>query len=465
MPPLRVFKHYVTGQSILLLIGDVLILSVSVFSGDWMQLFGLPAIWLGEPPIPPKVAAFVLIGISTFYVAGLYDQDPEIGHKELAARGMAAAAVWAILFTSFAFSVPFLGLSRQASFVGIGIGSVGIIVMRWLVWFHTVIARFRERVLFLGATPLVERLISEMEANNPGYEILGYVDDRPTHEVRLTNGFRVLGKTHQLQEIVNANQAGTIVVSLGERRGAFPMQAILDCKLQGIRIEDWPTFYEKLTGRIVVQNLRPSWLVFSEGFSRTRITRVIKQVLDLSLSSLFLGLGWPMFLLIAIAIKLDSRGPVFFSQDRVGERGRIFSLLKFRTMVDGAEAISGPVWATKKDPRITRVGRWLRKTRLDEFPQIINVLKGEMSFIGPRPERPHFVAQLQQRIPYYAQRHTVRPGITGWAQVRYQYGATIGDAEEKLQYDLYYIKNMSLFLDVLILLSSIQVVLSGRGAR
>jgi len=328
-----------------------------------------------------------------------------------------------------------------------------------------VIARFRERVLFLGATPLVERLISEMEANNPGYEILGYVDDRPAHEVRLTNGFRVLGKTQQLREIVSRNQAGTIVVSLGERRGVFPMEAILDCKLQGVRIEDWPTFYEKLTGRIVVQNLRPSWLIFSEGFTRTRITRLIKRVLDISLSSLFLGLGWPMFVLIAIAIKLDSRGPAFFRQQRVGERGQLFPLLKFRTMIEGAEAVSGPVWATEEDPRITRVGRWLRKTRLDEFPQIINVLKGEMSFIGPRPERPHFVAQLQERIPYYAQRHTVRPGITGWAQVRYHYGATVRDAEEKLQYDLYYIKNMSLFLDMLILLSSIQVVLCGRGAR
>ena len=465
MASLRVFKHYVTSHSMVLFAGDVLILSASVFIGHWMQFFGPPAIWLGEPPALPKVAGFVMVGIVTFYIAGLYDRDPQVGHKELAARGMAAAAGWAILFASFVFSFPSLGLSRPDAFLGIGIGSLGIIVMRWLVWFHTVIARFRERVLFLGATPLVERLISEMEATNPGYEILGYVDDRPAHEVRLTNGFRVLGKTQQLREIVSRNQAGTIVVSLGERRGVFPMEAILDCKLQGVRIEDWPTFYEKLTGRIVVQDLRPSWLIFSEGFSRTRITRLIKRALDISLSSLFLGLGWPVFVLTAIAIKLDSHGPAFFRQERVGERGRIFSLLKFRTMVEGAEAVSGPVWATEEDPRITRVGRWLRKTRLDEFPQIINVLKGEMSFIGPRPERPHFVAQLQERIPYYAQRHTVTPGITGWAQVRYHYGATIRDAEEKLQYDLYYIKNMSLFLDILILLSSIQVVLCGRGAR
>ncbi len=465
MTNLRVFNHYVTGQSLVLLIGDVLILTCSLYMAAWIRALWLPPVWLGDPPLLLKVAIFTLLGVLTFSVAGMYDRDPELGHRELVARVMTLAAVWAVLFAALSFSVPALRLGRLASFLGLGIGMVGATVFRWLLWFHTATARFRERVLFLGATPLAEKLVSEMEANNPGYEILGYVDDRPAHDVALINGFRVLGQTHQLQEIVTANQAGTIVVSLAERRGAFPVQAILDCKLRGIRIEDWPAFYEKLTGKIFVQNLRPSWLVFSEGFTRTRVTRLIKQVVDLGLSILFLGLGWPIFLLVAIAIKLDSRGPVLIRQERVGERGRIFTLLKFRTMVEGAEALTGPVWATTEDPRITRVGRWLRKTRLDEFPQILNVLKGEMSFIGPRPERPHFVAQLQEKIPYYAQRHTIKPGITGWAQVRYRYGATIQDAEEKLQYDLYYVKNMSMFLDTLILLSSIQVVLFGKGAR
>ena len=465
MAPLRVFNHYVTREGLLLFLGDVLILTASAYVGDWIQMLGAPPVWLGDPPILPKATIFILLGVLTLYVAGVYDYDSRLGHKELLVRAVSAAAVWAILYAAFAFSAPAFRLGRRASFLGLGIGTMGVIALRWLFWLHTATARLRERVLFLGATPLAERLISALEVNNAGYEILGYVDDRPAQEVALTNGFRVLGRTHQLQEIVTANQAGMIVVALAERRGAFPMQAILDCKLRGIRIEDWPAFYEKITGKIVVQNLRPSWLVFSEGFTRTRITRLVKQVIDLGLSSLFLGLGWPIFLLIAIAIKLDSPGPVFFRQERVGERGRIFTLLKFRTMVENAEALTGPVWATEEDPRTTRVGQWLRKTRLDEFPQILNVLEGKMSFIGPRPERPHFVAQLEERIPYYAQRHTIKPGITGWAQVRYRYGATIEDAEEKLQYDLYYVKNMSLFLDMLILLSSIQVVLFGRGAR
>jgi len=465
MAPFRVFQHYISPRSLALLLGDILILTAGVYVGDWIGMFGLPTIWLSEPPLLPKVAVFVALGMLTFYVAGLYDSSPALGRKKIAVRVMAAAVVWGILFAAVSFSAPIFQLSRFASLVGFVLGALGVTGLRWILSLTSTTGHFRERLLFLGATPMADRLISELEVNNPGYEILGYVDDRPAHEVALNNGLRVLGKSQELQDIVATNQASTIVVALTERRGTFPMQAIMDCKLRGIRIEDWPTFYEKLTGKIVVQNLRPSWLVFSEGFNRTRFTRLLKRVLDVALSILFLGLGWPILLAVALAIKLDSRGPVFFRQERVGERGRIFTLLKFRTMVENAEATTGPVWAPEEDSRVTRVGRWLRATRLDEFPQVLNVLKGQMSFIGPRPERPHFVARLQEKIPYYAQRHTIKPGITGWAQVRYHYGATFEDAEEKLQYDLYYVKNMSLFLDMLILLSSIQVVLFGKGAR
>jgi len=465
MPPLRVFQHYVSPRSLALVSADILTLTASVYVCDWIGMLGLPPVWLGFPPVFPKVLVFVALGMLTFYVAGLYDYNPHLGRKETAVRVMAAAVVWGILFAAVSFLVPIFRLSRLASLIGFVVGTLGVMGLRSILSLQSTTVRFRERLLFLGATPLADRLISELERYNPGYEILGYVDERPAHEIALTNGFRILGKAHQLKDIIAATEASTIVVALAERRGTFPMQAIMDCKLRGIRIEDWPTFYEKLTGKIVVQNLRPSWLVFSEGFNRTRVTRLVKRVVDLALSTLFLLLGWPIFLLVSLAIKLNSPGPLFFPQQRVGERGRTFRLLKFRTMVDDAEADTGPVWTSAEDPRITRVGRLLRKTRLDEFPQILNVLKGEMSFIGPRPERPHFVATLQDRIPYYSQRHTIKPGITGWAQVRYRYGATIEDAEEKLQYDLYYVKNMSLFLDMLILLSSIQVVLFGKGAR
>ncbi len=465
MPIQRLFSHYIPGRTLVLILGDLLILTATLFLTGYFSMTG-PRMLSAEPTLfLAKVLSLVFLGLVTFYVGGLYDANPHPGRKEVAVRVLAAAAVWGILVAALAFSLPGLSLDRLSLFIGILIGTLGVIGLRWILSLGPAANGFRERLLFLGATPIADRLISELDANNPGYEILGYVDDRPAHHVALNNGFRLLGKSHELQNIVAANQASTIVVALTERRGTFPMQAIMDCKLQGIRIEDWPTFYEKLTGKILVQNLRPSWLVFSEGFNRTRVTRFVKRAVDLSLSVVFLGLGWPIFFIIALAIKLDSRGPVFFRQERVGEQGRPFTLLKFRTMVDDAEANTGPVWTAKKDARITLVGRWLRNTRLDEFPQILNVLKGEMSFIGPRPERPHFVSGLQERIPYYTQRHVIKPGITGWAQVRYRYGSTIEDAQEKLQYDLYYVKNMSIFLDMLILLSSIQVVLFGKGAR
>jgi len=321
-------------------------------------------------------------------------------------------------------------------------------------------------VLFLGATSLAERVIEAAKrVQGYGCEVLGYVDDRAPHEIHITNGFRVLGTTKDLQQVVRNARAGTIVVALSQRRGNFPLTEILACKLAGTRVQDWPDFYERATGKVAVDQLRPSWLVFSEGFNRTRITRIVKRACDIILSLALLVGGAPLYALIAILIKLDSRGPILFRQERVGERGRIFNVLKFRTMAGNAEEKTGPVWASENDPRITRVGWFLRRTRLDEFPQIINVLKGDMSLVGPRPERPHFVAQLQQRIPLYSQRHTLKPGITGWAQVKYSYGASVEDALEKLQYDLYYIKNLSMFLDLVILMHSVQVVLFGKGAR
>jgi len=465
MPPLRLFSRYFPGRTLVLILGDLFILTASLYFTGYLSVADSRILSVDPAVFLAKVLALVFLGLGTFYVGGLYDPIPHLDRKEAAARVLSAALVWGILIAALAFSLPSLSLGRLSLFLGVVIGTLGVIGLRWFLSLMPATNGLRERLLFLGATPVADRLISELEANNPGYEILGYVDDHPGHEMALSNGFRVLGTTQQLHEVVATTKAGTIVVALTERRGKFPMQAIMDCKLRGIRIEDWPTFYEKLTGKIVVQNLRPSWLVFSEGFNRTRVTRLVKRAVDVALSFLFLALGWPIFLLITLAIRLDSPGPVLLRQQRVGEQGRTFNLLKFRTMVDDAEALTGPVWTSEEDPRITRIGHLLRKTRLDEFPQIINVLKGEMSFIGPRPERPHFVENLQEKIPYYAQRHTIKPGITGWAQVRYRYGATIEDAEEKLQYDLYYVKNMSIFLDLLILLFSIQVVLFGKGAR
>jgi sugar transferase (PEP-CTERM system associated) len=462
--PHRIFQHYVQGKSIVLFLGDLLLVVGSLYAGGALRLIGIPASWLGASHGLPTVAVIAILGTLSFYVAGLYEVTLR-NRNELILRAATAGGVWAVLYLALNLSVREPSKTWWCGLPEVALGTAAVIALRTVCAYLARTHPFRERVLFLGATPTAEQLIDELEANHPGYEVLGYVDDRPADQVALSNGFRILGSTRQLTEIANGREVGTIVVCLTERRGAFPLKDILECKLRGIRIEDWPAFYEKLTGKIIVQNLRPSWLVFSEGFNRTVVTRVVKRMVDVVLASLFLALGWPIFVLVALAIRLDSPGPIFLRQERVGERGRLFTLFKFRTMVQDAEAQTGPVWAAEDDPRITRVGRWLRKTRLDEFPQIWNVFKGEMSFIGPRPERPHFVVQLQEKIPYYAERHAVKPGITGWAQVRYRYGSTVEDSEEKLQYDLYYVKNMSSLLDIDILLSTIRVVLSGKGGR
>jgi sugar transferase (PEP-CTERM system associated) len=255
-----------------------------------------------------------------------------------------------------------------------------------------------------------------------------------------------------------------IIVALDERRGKLPLDQLLDCRLRGVRVEEGIAFSEYLSGKLTVENLRPSSLIFSNGFKRSQIFKQFKRYIDIGASLLTLIFSLPCILAISIAIYLESKGPIFYRQDRVGQDGRIFSLLKFRSMRVNAEG-DEPVWAGITDSRVTRVGKVIRKLRLDEIPQVVNVLKGEMSFVGPRPERPFFTEKLTKDIPFYSYRHTVKPGITGWAQICYPYGASKEDALEKLKYDLYYIKHMSPYLDFMILLETFKTVLFGRGSR
>jgi sugar transferase (PEP-CTERM system associated) len=256
-----------------------------------------------------------------------------------------------------------------------------------------------------------------------------------------------------------------VVVSLADSRGKLPMEKLLEMKLDGVSFDHLAAVYETYTGKIAVENLRPSWLIFSPGFRKSRLLSVTKRLLDLMLAAVGLVLALPLMAVIALLIRLTSTGPVFYHQRRVGQHGRIFVLHKFRSMCHDAEAATGPVWASRQgDSRVTSVGGWLRRLRVDELPQLWNVLRGDMSFVGPRPERPEFVSELARHIPFYGQRHIVRPGITGWAQVRYTYGASTEDALQKLQYDLFYIKNLSISLDLFIVLSTVKTVLRGRGA-
>jgi sugar transferase (PEP-CTERM system associated) len=274
----------------------------------------------------------------------------------------------------------------------------------------------------------------------------------------------IIGDYSEILSLCQEGNINRIIVALDERRGNFPTEQLLLCRLKGIRVDDGMTFTEDLEGKLSVENLYPSSIIFSNGFKSSAISKKLKRYFDVFVSVIGLILSFPLSLITAIGIKIDSKGPILYKQERVGEDGKVFHLLKFRSMCRDAEE-NGPVWAKKKDERVTRVGRVIRKLRVDEIPQMFNVLKGEMSFVGPRPERPFFVEGLKRDIPFYSQRHAVKPGITGWAQIRYSYGASKEDALEKLKYDLYYIKHMSPLFDLMIILETAKIVLLGKGAR
>jgi sugar transferase (PEP-CTERM system associated) len=296
-------------------------------------------------------------------------------------------------------------------------------------------------------------------------EIVGFVDPDPARVGTAILNPGVIGTIEDIPSIVRAKKVDRVVVSLVDARGKLPVDKLLEMKLDGVTFDHLASVYEQYTGKIAVENLRPSWLIFSSGFKKSRLLSMSKRLLDVVAAAVGLMLALPLMLLIAVAIRLTSNGPVLYHQRRVGRHGRIFIVHKFRSMRTDAEAESGPVWAARDgDTRVTRLGAVLRRSRLDEMPQFWNVLRGDMSFVGPRPERPEFVSGLTQQIPFYGQRHVVRPGLTGWAQVRYTYGATVEDALQKLQYDLYYIKNLSIALDLFIIFSTVKTVLLRKGA-
>lgn len=333
------------------------------------------------------------------------------------------------------------------------------------VLFHWAFRRWNltGRIVLLGCSQVARTIEEELQnLADPGHEIIGYVTAEPDAPSLLACSN--LGQAEHLCEIARSQRADRVVVALTERRGRLPLIELLNCRLAGIRVEEAELLYERLTGKIAVQRLRPSYLIFSEGFQRSRVAFAFKRVLDLILAVVGLILLAPFLLLVAAAIKLDSRGPVFYGQKRVGKDGEVFTTYKFRTMRSDAEKAGKPQWAKTNDDRVTRVGGFLRRTRIDEIPQMWNVIRNEMSFVGPRPERPFFVDELRKQIPYYMERLLVKPGITGWAQINYKYGASVEDSLIKLQYDLYYIKNLSIYLDVLVLLRTVKVVVMRRGA-
>lgn len=323
----------------------------------------------------------------------------------------------------------------------------------------------KKRLLILGTGQLAVDLCEVVLSQNRWLvDVVGFLDAKTERVGERVVNPSIIGTYDQLAQVVERHHVDTIVVCLEDRRSVLPVQALLDFKAMGLDILDGHHLYEEASGRLSIDSLRPSALIFSTGFRRRLISLVSKRFLDAGVAAVGLVVLVPLFVIIAALIRLDSPGPVFYRQVRVGLRGRPYMIWKFRSMRQDAEK-SGPRWAQANDPRISRVGWWLRKTRIDEFPQLVNVLRGEMSLVGPRPERPVFVQELRTSIPYYDIRHTVRPGVTGWAQVKFRYGASQEDSHTKLQYDLYYVKNLSFFLDMKILVRTIRVMMLGEGAQ
>ena len=413
-----------------------------------------------------KAALATFFCLAGFYLFDLYDFIVMHDRRELVLRLVQALGLaWIALALSFYF-YPGLMLGRSVSLIALPL-ALGLMVA-WRVSIHWFLGHpdFGERILIVGsgdsAVEIAREVLSRPDA---GYRIAGFVGtDEELLGKSLINP-RVIGLTEQLGDIVKRENIDRIVVAMGERRGQFPSDKLLQLSLAGrVSIEEGASFYERITGRVSLAMVRPSWLIFTGPGRKAKFASLSRTIVHRLAALVGALLSLPIVLVTAILIKLDSRGPVFYKQERVGKNGRTFTLIKFRSMRVDAEA-DGPVWATKGDDRTTRIGRIMRKIRIDEIPQFWNILRGEMSFVGPRPERPHFVAQLAQEIPYYEQRHLIAPGLTGWAQIKYPYGASIEDARQKLQYDLFYIKNYSLVFDAIILFETIKIIVFGRGAQ
>ena len=398
-----------------------------------------------------------------FYYNDLYDLTLVASRGELLVRVLQAAGAGAIVLSVISFVIPSLTIGYGIFITSLGLTLLAIPMWRWAFDGLTRDPHLEERVLIVG-TGVTARTIAQQigRQRNFAYRLIGFVDEGiGAAHVRQHD---VLGSIADLGRLITERRVDRIVIGLADRRGRLPIEQLLRAKLSGVRVEDATTTYERLTGKILIDDLKPSWLIFSDGFHASRATRAIKRMLDLALAIVGLIFAAPLMALTALAVAIESRGPILYRQERVGEHGRVFTLCKFRSMRTDAEQ-GTPVWATTGDERVTRVGRFIRTTRLDELPQLWNVVRGDMSFVGPRPERPFFVHQLAAAIPFYMERHVVKPGITGWAQVKYQYGSSIEDAMEKLRYDLYYIKHMSIFFDLTIVLDTVKVILFGKGAK
>jgi sugar transferase (PEP-CTERM system associated) len=457
-----ILKKYYPVRNILFFLGEGFLIFLSIiliyiiFSG-W-DIFRIDLI-----PDSLRALTVTFIFQLTLYFFDLYDLAKLRSAVDTATRMVQAFGTGCIILAGIYYLSPQLSISNTIFFTSYP--AICLALMLWRSLYYLILQKrlFSQPVLIIGTGEIASNITHEIEDNqDSGYRISTFIGVKPP--LYNPNNAPFVPLPADLIHICRSAKIDQIVVALDDRRGTMPIKSLLQCKLQGVLIHDGITFYEAITGKILVKNVNPAWMIFSEGFQSSRLSFFFKRVLDIFLSLFGLIFSLPISISVALAIKLESPGPVFYLQERVGEREQTFNIIKFRSMREDAEK-SGAVWAMENDTRVTRIGGFIRKVRIDEIPQMWNVLKGEMSFVGPRPERPVFVEKLVETIPYYSLRHSVKPGISGWAQVCYPYGASEEDALRKLEYDLYYIKNQSIFIDMLVIFRTIKTVLFQKGSR
>jgi sugar transferase (PEP-CTERM system associated) len=457
---IRLFNVYYPVRALVLLVGEALIVGLSFFLGILATVQS--ALQLNNELIIERgyLGILLITGVVLMVSHGfdLYDSAHIEVKLDQAFRILFVLGVVAVLLAVVITLVPgFLPGNYSAVF---GVVILAISLFGWRSAYSWLLCQpfFRERVYVLGTGDRALRLVDGLRRPGLGIEVVGWTGNITTELTREAVASHLVGLAHE-------KGVHRVIVAMPDRRGTIPVDELLALRLAGVKVESATSWLEKIYGRIEVDQLYPSWFIFAEGFRFSAVNRILRRIANFSAALIGLGFALPLLPFIALAVKFSSKGPVLYRQKRVGRGGEVFHCYKFRTMRQDAEADTGATWASDDDPRITRVGKYLRLLRLDEIPQLWCVLKGDMHFVGPRPERPEFVEWLSREIPYYGMRHVVRPGITGWAQVQYKYGNTLEDAREKLQYDLFYIKNASVGLDLLILFHTIKIVLLGRGAR
>ena len=454
----RLFRVYYPVRTLVLLGGETILVCVSFLVATRLKFGPDSYLVLNYENGLIKIFGVTMAAMLCLYYFDMYDPESLSWQGEVYFRLFVVIGIVALLLAAIGYLFPHFLLGGNVFVTGLIILTLSLFAWRYAYGWLVKRAYLRERVFVLGNEERARRLVQNLcRRPDLGMDVVGWIPN--SHE----NSREILAG--MLEDLTRNRSADRIVVALSERRGTIPITELLQLRLKGITVEDETSVLEKATGRIETDDLHPSELIFSDGFQLTLGNMFARRVASVAISVILLVLVSPLIPLIILAIKLSSPGPALYRQARVGRFGNVFRCYKFRTMRPDAEADTGPTWAGDDDPRITAIGRILRKTRLDEIPQLWNVLKGEMGFVGPRPERPEFVGWLSREIPYYSLRHGIRPGITGWAQIRYKYGNTLEDAKEKLKYDLYYIKHVSLGLDLLIMFQTIKIVLLGRGAQ